>query len=111
MAEELLAVELINEGDAWLDMQVDKGELTQGEAKQAAAELRSLFDLFEDDDVLNLFEMSEPADAALGGQSEISQQMGVVDQRLDAWFRPFGWTVATGYLGDAGSQASIGPAD
>jgi hypothetical protein len=111
VAEELLAVELMGEGEAWLEMQVDKGELTGGEAKAAAGEFHSLFELFEDDDVLNLFQMSEPADAALAGQSEISHQMGVADQRLEAWFRPFSWTTATGYLGDEGSPASTGPRD
>ncbi|MQA91395.1 MAG: hypothetical protein GEU90_14395 [Gemmatimonas sp.] len=111
VAEELLAVELMSEGEAWLAMQVETGELTEGEAKQAAGEFRSLFELFEDDDVLNLFEMSEPADAALAGQSEISHQMGVADQRLEAWFKPFSWTAATGYLGDGGPPASTGPPD
>lgn len=98
VAEEILAVELMNQGDAWLDMQVDKGELTKEAAKAASGEFRSLFELFEDDDVLAMFKMSEPADAAVSGQSEISYQMGVADQRVEAWFKPFGGVSPTGYL-------------
>jgi hypothetical protein len=104
LAEEILAVALMSEGEAWLEMQVDKGELTEETAKRAAGEFRSLFELFQDDDVLALWEMSEPADASLAGQSEINYQMGVVDQRLEAWFKPFGWSPTTGYLSDEGPR-------
>jgi hypothetical protein len=57
-----------------------------------------LFELFEDDDVLDLFDMAEPADAAMAGHDPINRQLGVVDQRLEAWFDPFGSAAPTGYL-------------
>jgi hypothetical protein len=61
--------------------------------------LKGVFELFEDDDVLDLFEMRESSDAALAGHDHLKQQMGVVDQRLEAWFKPFGWATPTGYIG------------
>jgi hypothetical protein len=51
--------------------------------------------------------LREPADVAVAGRSPISVQLGVVDQRIDAWFQPFGWTIPTGYLSEpsaAGEQ-------
>jgi hypothetical protein len=62
-------------------------------ARRATRPLR----LFEDDDVLDLFQMSEPADAAMAGHDPIKRHLGVVDQRIDAWFRPFGGVTLTGY--------------
>jgi hypothetical protein len=102
VAEEVLAVAVMDEAETWLEMRTDQGELSEAAAKAAAGELRGLFELFQDDDVLNMFEMTEPADAALAGHSEINQQMGVADQRLEAWFKPFGWVRPTGYLGQEG---------
>ncbi len=98
LAEEVMAVALLNEAGAWLEMQIDRGELEPEEAQVASGQLRGIFELFEDDDVLNLFGMEEPGDAALAGHSWINQRAGVVDQRLEAWFRPFGGVPATGYL-------------
>lgn len=98
LAEEIIAVALLNEAEAWLEMQVDKGELEPDEAEAAAGQLHGIFELFEDDDVLDLFRMEEPADAAVAGHSWINQQAGVVDQRVEAWFQPFGGVTATGYL-------------
>lgn len=98
LAEEIIAVALLNEAEAWLEMQVDKGELVRDDARAAVRRLNGIFELFEDDDVLGLFRMEEPADAAVAGHSWINQQAGVVDQRVEAWFRPFGGVTATGYL-------------
>jgi hypothetical protein len=98
VAEEILAVALTEEARGWLEMRADSGELDEPSALEAGNELRSLFDLFQDDDVLDLFHMKEPADAALAGQSWLNQQMGVADQRIEAWFHPFAWTPPTGYL-------------
>jgi hypothetical protein len=100
LAEEINAVALLEEGKAQLGMSVEKGEISEEEAEHARGELRGLFELFADDDVLDLFEMSEPADAALAGHDAIKQQLGVVDQRIEAWFRPFGGIALTGYLHD-----------
>ncbi len=66
--------------------------------RAAQAELQGLFALFQDDDVLKLFEMKEPADAAVSRHDPIDVQLGVVDQRMEAWFRPFGAVAPTGYL-------------
>jgi hypothetical protein len=97
LAEEIVAVELLSIARGELDAQLASGLLSADEAEHARGELRGLFELFEDDDVLDLFDMFEPADAALAGHDPRSQQMGKVDQRLEAWFRPFGGVNANGY--------------
>jgi hypothetical protein len=56
------------------------------------------YSLFEDADVLDMFEMVEPSDAAVAQHSGMNRQLGVADQRLEAWFRPFGGVVETGHL-------------
>jgi hypothetical protein len=98
LAEEILAVALLDNATVWIDMEADKGNLDIESAQPAMDALRGIFDLFEDDDVLALFEMEEPSDAALAGHSWIKQQAGVVDQRVESWFRPFGPVPETGYL-------------
>lgn len=95
VAEEIVAVSLIEDAKAHLEMQ----ELTEDEITFATQAIDDLFDLFEDDDVLSLFEMSEPSDAALAGHDPLKRELGVVDQRIEAWFKPFSWTIPTGYLG------------
>jgi hypothetical protein len=100
VAEEIMSVGLMEEARAWLEMRREEGELDEAEEHAASDELRGLFELFEDDDVLNMFEMAEPADAALAGHDPISQQLGVADQRVQSWFRAFGGTAPTGYLRD-----------
>jgi hypothetical protein len=99
VAEEIVAVSLVEDAKAHLDMRYEMQELTEDEVASAAQEIGGLFDLFEDDDVLDLFEMSEPSDAALAGHDPLKQELGVVDQRIEAWFEPFSWTIPTGYLG------------
>lgn len=106
VAEEILAVALIEEAKVWLEMKADRGELGAGDRHAAMNELRAVFELFQDDDVLNMFEMSEPADAAIAGHSHLNQQLGVADQRVQAWFDPFGWTPATGYLRERAAGSS-----
>jgi hypothetical protein len=97
LAEEIVAVELLSIARGELDAQLGTGLLSTDEAEHARDELRGLFELFEDDDVLDLFGMAEPADAALAGHDAVSQQLGKVDLRLEAWFRPFGGVNANGY--------------
>jgi hypothetical protein len=104
VAEEIVAVRLMQEAEAWLDMEVDEGEIDADEASAAAAEFQNLFELFEDDDVLDLFEMEEPADAAVARHSARNRQLGIADQRVQAWFEPFSWTIPTGYLSDRSSS-------
>jgi hypothetical protein len=100
VAEEIVAVALINEAAAWIELERDAGPLDDEGAEEATEMLRGLFELFEDDDVLKLFDMREPADAAVQGHSKRNRQLGVVDQRVQAWFTPFGGIARTGYLSD-----------
>jgi len=100
VAEEVMSVALMEGARFQLEMREEEGLLDEDDVRTAASELNGLFELFEDDDVLNLFEMSEPADAALAGHDPINQQLGVADQRVQAWFEPFGGTAPTGYLDD-----------
>jgi hypothetical protein len=97
VAEEILAVRLIENAQLQLDMSED---LSAEEVEDAAEAAKGgVFELFEDDDVLDLFEMEEPSDAALAGHSQINQESGVADQRIESWFKPFSWAIATGYIG------------
>jgi hypothetical protein len=100
VAEEILAVELLGQAEMWLDMEHNKGIIDEPGREQAVSKLTDIFELFQDDDVLDMFEMEEPADAALVGHDLIAQQLGVADQRLEAWFLPFGGITRTGYLHD-----------
>ena len=100
VAEEIMAVGLIENAKSWLELRRERQELTESEAALAAGELRGLFELFEDDDVLGMFKMREPGDAALAGNDPMNLQLGVVDQRIESWFRPFGGIVPTGYIGE-----------
>lgn len=98
VAEEIVAISLIGRAEAWLDMEHDLGEIDADGFRAAQAELQGLFALFQDDDVLKLFEMKEPADAAVSRHNPIDVQLGVVDQRMEAWFRLFAEVPPTGYL-------------
>ena len=98
VAEEIVAISLIGRAEAWLDMEHDRREIDANEFRAAQAELQGLFELFQDADVLKLFDMKEPADAAVSRHDPVDIQLGVVDQRMEAWFRPFGEVPLTGYL-------------
>lgn len=112
LAEEIIAVALLREASAWIDMQAEEEALSIEEAERASAELSCIYDLFGDSDVLYLFEMEEPSDAALAGHSTINRMAGVADQRLEAWFEPFWSAAATGYLDERKEAGSEGdPAD
>lgn len=93
-----MAVELMAEAAAWLEVKIDAGEIEAAAAHAAREEFSGIFELFQDDDVLRLFDMTEPADAGMAGHSAIDAQMGVADQRIEAWFRPLWGVPATGYL-------------
>lgn len=100
VAEEIIAVALISKAKAWLEMLESDGEISPEEARAAADEMSGLFELFQDDDVLDMFEMEEPADAALARHDPVNQQLGIADQRIESWFDPFSWAAPTGYLAD-----------
>ena len=68
VAEEIIAVSLIDHARMWLELERDGGEITREVASAATEALSGLFELFEDDDVLRLFDMREPADAAVDGR-------------------------------------------
>jgi hypothetical protein len=105
VAEEIIAVGLIEEARVWLELRREEGRLDEDEERAAGEELRGLFELLEDDDVLNMFEMVEPADAALAGHDPLNLQLGVADQRVESWFDAFGGTSPTGHLRDRRSAA------
>lgn len=100
VAEEIVAVALISEAKAWLEMLESDGEISPEEARAAAEEMTGLFELFQDDDVLGMFEMEEPADAALARHDPVNHQLGVADQGIESWFDPFSWAAPTGYLAE-----------
>jgi hypothetical protein len=76
VAEEIIAVRLVEEASDRLQARCEDGQLTEREASAAIDELHGLFELFEDDDVLAMFEMSEPADAALAGHDPLNRMTG-----------------------------------
>jgi hypothetical protein len=99
VAEEVLAVTLIGGAQAWLEMQAEAGDLDAEAATSAAGEVHGgLFDFFQDDDVLDMFQMREPSDASVALGSARNQQLGIADQRVEEWFKPFGGVAPTGYL-------------
>jgi hypothetical protein len=101
VAEEIVAVALIEEAQTYLELRREEGVIGAADAERARVEIGGIFELFQDDDVLDMFEMAEPADAAVSGHDPFKQELGVVDQRPEAWFQPFSWTSPTGYLDDA----------
>ena len=50
---------------------------------------RGVYEVCEDDDVLDLFEMEEPSDAALARFNPINIQAGKADMQIAHWFDPF----------------------
>jgi len=100
VGEELMAVHLIDRAAMWLDFGGYEVQLTEDETRKAKESLRNIFDLFQDDDVLDLFDMTDPSDAAVHGHSPVALELGVVDQRPQNWFVPFGNAKKTGYLDD-----------
>ena len=98
VAEELMAVALISEATSVLEDAVDAGRLDEDDFEVARSALSGIFELFEDDDVLMLFEMTEPADAAMAGHDPANRSLGVVDQRVESWFVAFGPELVAGHL-------------
>jgi hypothetical protein len=106
VGEEIMAVELVSQAELWLDHDVEDGRLTANAKEQAAVELSSLFELFGDSDVLAMFEMQEPSDAAVARTTAQSRWLGIADQRLQNWLVPFGDVTPTGYLTDGGDRSA-----
>jgi hypothetical protein len=79
---EELALEMVRrEAIDWLEM---------AEAPQASIDAtRGVYEICEDDDVLDLFAMEEPSDAALARFNPINIQAGKADMRVAHWFDPF----------------------
>jgi hypothetical protein len=98
VAEEIIGVRLLEEAAAILGLRSDAGELSAPDAAEAVDALEGLFEVFEDDDVLALFAMTDPADAAVAGHSEAAGELGIADQRVEAWFTAFGGVAPVGYL-------------
>jgi hypothetical protein len=93
VAEEILGVALITEATHELHHTVATADL-----EAAVDALDGIFDVFQDDDVLALFGMQEPVDAGLPDDHPLRHGLDVVDQRTEAWFRPFGGERETGHL-------------
>jgi hypothetical protein len=110
VAEEIMGVAMINAAQLYIEERESAGELTGAEAFAAAEALDGLFELFQDADVLRLFEMDEPADAALAQEDPVVRRLGVADQRVESWFLPFGWTVPIGHLFDGQDPEEQRPA-
>jgi hypothetical protein len=98
-AEEIVAVAVLWEAEAVLESITER--LATMELRHPPTNaLQGLFELFEDDDVLELFEMKEPADAVVVANDPIAQAMGTGAMDFSSWFEPFGWAVAVGHLDD-----------
>lgn len=100
VAEEILAVALIHGAVNELRHTVPPEDL-----QPAINALDGIFDLFQDDDVLAMFGCQEPVDAGLPDDHPIKLGLDVVDQRLEAWFRPFGGERDTGHIGPRNAGA------
>jgi hypothetical protein len=62
----------MGEARALLELEREAGELGADAFDRATDSLRGLFELFQDDDVLNVYNMREPADAAVAGASDLT---------------------------------------
>lgn len=100
VAEELMAVAIIAEATSTLEDDAPLDRLSEQEVQDAVDATRGIFELFEDDDVLMLFDIKEPADAAVSGHGDKNAQLGVADQRVEAWFDAFGGQTTLGHLSD-----------
>jgi hypothetical protein len=101
LAEEIVAVALMEGARRWLGDRCEREELTEKEMCCAAKELRGLFELFEDDDVLALFAQSGPLDSGATSANDAStKKISLVEGRVERWFMPFGWAIPTGYIGE-----------
>lgn len=101
LAEEIVSITLLAEAKALLNERHEEHDLDAKELRAAKGALVGLFDLFGDDDVLRMFEMEEPADAALAGHSPVNRRLGSADQRLEAWFAPLNPAAPTGHLSES----------
>lgn len=100
VAEEIAATRVLEEAAKIIKGQEKRGTIGGEEAEQATESLTGVFALFGDSEVLGLFEMEEPSDAAiLSAQAEESHGEQI-DQRLEAWFVPLWGKAASGHLGE-----------
>lgn len=67
----------------------------QGASAETLHALTGVYEICEDDDVLDLFRMEEPADAAVHGHDPVSRELGKADMRVEAWFDPMWRTAGT----------------
>jgi len=100
VAEEVIAIAVMDEARGLLQLSVDRGDLMPDVARAATDELSGLFELFQDDDVLELFDMREPADAAVAGRSPINVQLGWSTSGSRRGFSRSDGPSQTGYLSE-----------
>lgn len=97
VAEEIAALRVMEEASSIIGEQERRGGIPEEEAEAAMESLTGVFELFGDSEVLNLFDMEEPSDAAVIACDQIEE--GQIDQRLESWFRPLWGKAASGHLG------------
>lgn len=98
VAEELIAVRLCTLATTALDLDLDAGNINAAEHAAACGGIGGLWEFFQDEDVALMFQMEDPSDAEAAAESSATQEMGIVDQRLEAWFEPFWGLPDTGHL-------------
>lgn len=98
LAEEIVAVALVTHAEGLIEGWEQFEDLDSGDAEEARSAVGDLFEFFQDADVYLLFQMIEPADAALLDDSEMSAGLGMADQRMLFWFEPFSGVPRTGHL-------------
>jgi hypothetical protein len=81
LAEEI-ALELIRQ-EAIVQLEL------AGAPKDSLEATHGLYEVCQDDDVLDLWMMQEPADAAVARGDSLNRQLGKADMRIEHWFDPF----------------------
>ena len=67
-----------------------------GAPQESIEATRKVYDVCEDDDILGLFKMSDPAEVAAAISDPANSALGKADMRIPEWFMPF-------YGGNSGS--------
>jgi hypothetical protein len=109
LAEEVIALSLISEAHAWLEMQGDLGELDEDEVVLGRAATEDLFELFQDDDVRFLFGSEQGLDAEGRKELDLGAVPAVIEQdggaavasakkAINEWFEPLWGGPGTGHL-------------
>ncbi|MBJ7457548.1 MAG: hypothetical protein JHD02_00020 [Thermoleophilaceae bacterium] len=107
IAEEIVAVTLLERASDALASDKQAGVISEQESWNALEELGGIWMLFGDDDVLELFGMREPADAAIELRRSLEERESRIDKRVEAWFDVMQGAVPTGLLRE--QKNPVGP--